>query len=271
MRSTIFNLLFYTATLVGALTLWVLAKLTNRRVMWRALHLWAGTVRLLVRVILNAKVEVRGREHLKPHQSQLIVGKHQSELDVVMMVDQLDDFSAVVMAELANYPMFPTLLSALDLVLVAVDSGKQGRTQQTVEGGKRIAAQNRDMLIYPEGELMKLGAKERYKSGVGHLYCNMGVEVIPVAFSVGVIWPQRQWHKYPGKRGIMEFMEPIPPGLPFDDFMALIEERLETRTMELVRETASGEVLAAAEERFAAKVNNHGLPPGQVPETPPKG
>ncbi|MEL6475959.1 MAG: lysophospholipid acyltransferase family protein [Pseudomonadota bacterium] len=268
MRSAIFNILFYAATLLAAVTLWILAKISNRRIMWKALHLWSGTVKLLTQVILGAKIEVRGREHLSD-KPQLIVGKHQSELDVVMMVDELDDFSAVVMAELANYPMFPTLLNALDLVLVAVDQGKQGRTQQTIAGGKRIAAEGRDMLIYPEGELMKLGAKERYKSGVGHLYCNMEVEAVPVAFSLGVIWPQRQWRKYPNKRGVMEFMEPIPPGLPFDEFMALIEERLENRTMDLIRETAEGDVLEAAERRFANKENNLGpVEPAKI-DAPP--
>ena len=257
MRSAVFNICFYAVTVVAAGTLYILAKISTRKAMWRALHLWSGTVKVLVKTLLSAEIEVRGREHLSDA-PQLIVGKHQSELDVVMMVDQLNDFSAVVMAELQKFPMFTTLLDGLDLVLVAVDSGKQGRTQQTIEGGKRIAAEGRDMLIYPEGELMKLGAKERYKSGVGHLYCNMGVEVVPVAFSLGVIWPQRQWRKHAGKRGVMEFMEPIPPGLPFEEFMALIEERLETRTMDLIRESADGDVLEAAERRYANKENNNG-------------
>lgn len=258
MRSVLLNLFLFIFTFCCALTLWVMARLSTRKAMWRVLHVWSSTLRRATTLLLSAEIEVRGKHHWKPGTPQLLVGKHQSELDVILMVDEFDDFSAVVMAELEKLPFFPTLLRALDLVLVKVDEGKQGRTQQTIDGGIRIREQGRDMLIYPEGELMQLGAKERYKSGVGHLYTNMNIEVIPIAFSVGVIWPQRQWTKRANQKGIMELMEPIQPGLPFDDFMALIEERLETRTMDLIRESATGEVLAAAEDRYARGVNNHG-------------
>lgn len=257
MRSLLFNLFLFIFTFFCALTAWLLARFSTRKAIWKLLHIWSGTMRSAVRLGLNGRIEVRGKHHWKPGVSQLIVGKHQSELDVIMMVDELDDFSAVVMAELEKLPFFPTILHALDLVMVKVDEGKQGRTQQIIDGGERIAAQGRDMLIYPEGELMKLGAKERYRSGVGNLYTNMNVEVIPVAFSVGVIWPRRDWTKRANQRGIMEFMEPIPPGLSYDDFMALIEERLETRTMELIRECAPADVLAEAEDRHARGANNH--------------
>lgn len=256
MRSLLMNIVLFSGTFLFAFILWVLAKTSTRKTLWKTLHIWSGIMRGAARLILNAQIEVRGKHHWKPGTSQLIVGKHQSELDVILMVDELDDFSAVAMAELEKLPFLSTLFSALEVVTVKVDQGKQGRTKQTVDGGLRIRDQDRDMLIYPEGELMKLGAKERYKSGVGHLYTTMNVEVIPVAFSVGVIWPRREWTKSANQRGIMEFMEPIQPGLPFDEFMTLIEERIETRTMELIRETAPPDILAAAEERYARGSSN---------------
>lgn len=258
MRSLILNIVVIFVTFFSALALWTTAKVKKepRKAMWKILHFWSGTMRRAVVLIMNAEIEIRGKEHIKPGVPQLIVGKHQSELDVILIVDELDDFSAVVMAELEKYPFFPTMLKALDLVMVKVDEGRQGRTQQTIEGGLRVKEQGRDMIIYPEGELMKLGAKERYRAGVGHLYANMDVEAVLVTFSVGTIWPQRDWTKYANQKGILEFMEPIPPGLPLDEFMALIEERLENKTMDLIRETAEPDVLAAAEDRHARGVNN---------------
>ena len=84
----------------------------------------------------------------------------------------------------------------------------------------------------------------------------MDVEVIPVAVSLGVIWPQRQWKKFSGVTGVMELMEPIPPGLEFDDFMATIEQRIEDGTMRLIEETASGQVLEDARARHANGATN---------------
>ena len=255
-RSVLFTLLFYLFTFFIAMTCWVVAKIAGRRPMWHVIRFWGKTTLLMLRVILNAKVEVRGLEHLDLSRSQLIVAKHQSELDIVMLGALMWEISAVAMEELTKLPFFSTILKTVGTVNIAVDSGPQGRTEQMIEGAKRIRAENRTMVIYPEGELMKLGAKERYKSGAGHLYKAMEVEAVPVAISLGVIWPQRQWWKNPGTTGAIEFMEPIPPGMEFGTFMATIEDRIESQTMALIEEHASGQMLEDARTRHAKGADN---------------
>ena len=102
------------------------------------------------------------------------------------------------------------------------------------------------------------GAWERYRQGVGRIYAALDIEVVPVASSLGVIWPRRGWRKTARATGVMEFMAPIAPGLAFDEFMAELERRIETRTMELIEECASGPVLEAARDRYARGINNRG-------------
>ena len=255
-RSTIFNIVFYLFSFFVAMLCWVLAKVSNRHVIWRVLNFWGRVVMVLVRVILGARVEVRGRQNLATDRPQVIVSKHQSELDIVMLAVLFNDISAVAMEELTKLPFFGVLLRKLDIVLIAVDSGPQGRTEQAIAGAKRMKEQGRSMVIYPEGELMKLGAKERYRRGAGHIYQAMEVEAVPVAVSLGVIWPQRAWRKNIGMTAAIEYMEPIPPGLDFDTFMAEIETRIETRTMELIAEHAPPDILAEAEARKARGATN---------------
>lgn len=261
MRSTLFNLAFYGFTFCMALTLWLIARLGGSRGrLWDTARLWGRGTLWLLRTLLGARVEVRGRAHLKPGQSQLIVSKHQSELDIVMIAALFRDVSAVAMAELARYPFFGAFLRRFDLILVSVEGGPQGRTQAVREGGARIAAEGRSMIIYPEGELMRPGARERYRAGAFHLYEAMGVEAVPVAASLGVIWPRRDWHKHAGTTGVIEFLQPIPPGLDRETFMAEIERRIETRTMALIAETAPPAILSEARDRHARGLNNAGEP-----------
>jgi 1-acyl-sn-glycerol-3-phosphate acyltransferase len=255
-RSTVFNLLFYPFTLVVALLCWVLAHLSTRRAMWRVLRAWGRGTVWLVTHVLGSRIEVRGWEHVDLTRPQLFVAKHQSELDIVLLGALMQDISAVAMQELTRVPFFGAILRKLDVVLIAVEQGPQGRTERAIEGGRRMKAEGRSMIVFPEGELMKLGAKERYRRGAGHIYQAMGVEAVPVAMSLGVIWPQRRWRKYPGVTGAIEFMAPIPPGLDFDSFMAEVERRIETRTMELIEEHASGERLAEARDRYRRGANN---------------
>jgi len=255
-RSTLFNVFFYTFTFLIAMGCWLLALVSTRKAMWYLLKFWGRTVRLAIRLILGGRIEVRGLQHYDPTRSQVIVSKHQSELDIVMLGAVLWDVSALAMKELERLPFFGTILRKLDAVTIAVDAGPQGRTEQAIEGAKRIRAQNRSMAVYPEGELMKLGAKERYKRGAGHIYAAMGVEAIPVAVSHGVIWPQRKWLKNTGQRAVMEFLPPIPPGMEFESFMATIEETIETNTMRLIEECASGQMLEDARDRYRRGANN---------------
>lgn len=259
MRATIFNLWFYGFGLVMALIGYGIARFSSQAHLQRHLKRWADTVLWSVRVILKGRIEIRGRERWPGGERPLlIVSKHQSELDVILFVSLFPDLSAVAMKELENYPFFGTMMRKVDLVLVAIEAGPQGRTQQVVEGAARIRAQGRPMIIYPEGELMGLGAKERYRKGAAHIYTALDVPVVPVALSLGTIWPRRQWKKHVGQTGAMEFLEPIAPGLPFDDFMAEVERRIEQGTMRLIREHAKGRVLAEAEDRHARGINNHG-------------
>jgi 1-acyl-sn-glycerol-3-phosphate acyltransferase len=264
LRVTGFNLFFYAYTFGVAMSLWALARFSTRARMQRLCQSWGRTVRVAVRLFLKGRIEVRGLEKVPREGRVLLVSKHQSELDIVMLAALFPTVSAVAMEELKRYPFFGPILEGLDVVMVAVDSGPQGRTRQVVEGAERIFAQGRPMVIYPEGELMKLGARERYRRGAGHIYTLCGATAVPIAKSLGVIWPQRQWRKTIGRRGAIEILDPIPPGLDLDTFMAEIERRIEDATMALVREHADAEELAAAEARFARRVNNHDT----VPERP---
>lgn len=255
-RSTLFNLAFYAFSIAVAPVAWGVAKVSTAERVWRVLGFWSRGTVWLVRVILRSRIEMRGLEHIDRSRAQLFVAKHQSELDAILVPALLPGISAVVMAELSRTPFFGAILARIDMVPVAIGGGRQQRTDAIVAGGRRMAAEGRSMLIYPEGELMMLGAKERYRGGAGHLYRAMGVEAVPVAASLGVIWPQRRWRKTAHVTGAIEFMEPIPPGLDFESFMAEVERRIEARTMELIEEHAPAPRLAEARDRAARGATN---------------
>lgn len=260
LRILAFNLFFYAFTFGTAFGLWVLAKTSTQARMQRLVRFWGRTVMGAVGTLLGSRIEIRGQERLPPEGVRLLVSKHQSELDIVLLAALFPDASAVAMAELRRYPFFGPILEKLGAVMVAVDSGPQGRTRQVIEGSRKVIEAGRPMAIYPEGELMALGARERYRKGAAHLYANLDVTAVPVAVSLGVIWPQRRWKKRVGVTGAIEFLEPIRPGLDFEAFLEEVETRIEGATMALIREHAPPEVLAEAEARYAGRVNNAGEP-----------
>ena len=101
-------------------------------------------------------------------------------------------------------------------------------------------------------------ARERYRRGAWYMYRAMGTPAVLVASSLGVIWPRRKWRKYPHTTGAVEVLEPIPPGMALEPFMAEVEARIEAASMALIREHAPAEVLTAAEDRYARRAGNDG-------------
>jgi 1-acyl-sn-glycerol-3-phosphate acyltransferase len=57
--------------------------------------------------------------------------------------------------------------------------------------------------------------------------------VVPAALDSGRFWPRRSFLKRPGTI-TLEFLEPIPPGLPRAEAQRLIEERIEAASDRLL-------------------------------------
>ncbi|MDZ4134596.1 MAG: hypothetical protein U1D06_03240 [Paracoccaceae bacterium] len=67
------------------------------------------------------------------------------------------------------------------------------------------------------------------------LYSQLEQPCIPVATNVGVFWPRHGIYRKPGV-AVIEFLPAIPAGLPNADFMARLQETIETASDRLMSE-----------------------------------
>lgn len=257
MRSTIFTLWFFSFTFMIAAAGVVMSIGGGPSRLRGLLRFHAKSVMWMTRRLLGATIEVRGLEHLpKNGDPALLVSKHQSELDVFLPLSMWPDLAAIAMLELEHYPLIGRIIRKLEYILVSVEGKRQNQLRQVVQGARKVHEQDRMILIYPEGELMRVGSRERYRSGVWHIYDGLGVAATPLALSCGLVWPRREWWKNIGRTCVFEFLEPIPPGLDKDTFMREIEERIESRCMALIEEHGDPETVALARERHRLGLSN---------------
>jgi 1-acyl-sn-glycerol-3-phosphate acyltransferase len=81
--------------------------------------------------------------------------------------------------------------------------------------------------------------------------------VVPVATSLGLRWQQEDYRKYPGP-AVIEFLDPIPPGLGKDEFLDRLGDAIRGNTDRLIAEgrtwdTANGIVRAPEKVEPGAK------------------
>jgi 1-acyl-sn-glycerol-3-phosphate acyltransferase len=59
--------------------------------------------------------------------------------------------------------------------------------------------------------------------------------VVPVATSLGLRWQQEDFQKFPGP-AVIEFLDPIPPGLGKDEFLERLGGAIMSNTDRLIEE-----------------------------------
>lgn len=190
---------------------------------WSALNFWG------LRVIAGVAFEVRGR---MPKNGVLVAAKHMSMWDTMALYLVLDDPAVVLKRELQFVPFYGWYITKAGSIAIE-RSGKGSAVRKMLAAAKRALAQGRSILIFPEGTRKKPHAVPDYKPGVAALYNQLGVECVPVALNSGLFWTG--FIKRPGNI-VLEFLEPIPPGLRSRDFMKVLEERMETATSNLLAE-----------------------------------
>jgi 1-acyl-sn-glycerol-3-phosphate acyltransferase len=249
LRALVFNLAFWLDTVVlGILGLPFL--LTPRRTAMRFGRFWAQTVLALLKVIVGLDGEIRGRDNIPPG-GCLIAMKHQSAWDTLILPPLLGDPAVVIKRELQWVPIYGWYATRAGSIFIDRKGGP-GSLRGMVTTAKRATAAGRPVVIFPQGTRTAPGLPvdaAPYQAGVAALYRELGVPLVPAAVNSGLYWGRRAFTKRPG-RIVLEFLEPIPPGLPRREVMTQLESRIEAATAAL-----EAEGFSAAEETSPRRRN----------------
>ena len=242
MRSFAFAVAYWALSIVYTLAAVIAALAPGRGATGWIIRRYVRRMVQAMRLLAGVRIQYRGEERL-PAGAFIIAAKHQSWGDGFSVYDRVDNLAFVTGDHLEKFPLMATVLRKLGAIVVNNCGGRAAR-----EALKHRAAdahrEGRRILIYPEGNLAKVGEKYRYRSGVWHMYRDFDMAVVPVATNLGLFWPQEAFHKTPGT-ATLEFLDPIPTGLPKDEFLARLEAAVEGRTAELVAE-ATGQPVTPA-------------------------
>lgn len=233
LRSLIFVIWLYGGmAVIGISSLPVM--LLPRRHAIRVVGFFSEYVRLGLRFICGIRVELRGQQHI-PGGALLVAGKHQSMLDVFIPFILFRDPAVIMKRELLWYPALGWY--ALKTRMIAIDRAGTARTLKAMlRQGEACAAQNRQLMIYPEGTRTQPGAEPDYKpAGLTALYGRMGVPVLPLATNSGLCWKARGLTRRPGLI-VYEALPPVEAGLDRKAMFARLQERLEAASQRLLDE-----------------------------------
>lgn len=233
LRSLLFNVLFFAWTILLLLA-GVPLLFVERQGIRRLGMLWAKGTLLLLRVVIGARFEVRGRHLSGP---MLIAAKHQSALDTMIFYLLAADPIYVMKHELAAIPLFGRLARHQKMILVDRKAGAAAMKQLLSEA-HRARDDGRQIVIFPQGTRTAPGvttAEVPYQPGIAGLYQALKVPVTPIALNSGLVWGRRSFAKHPGTV-VVEILPEIPVGLSRPAFMRALEAAIEPATVRLEAE-----------------------------------
>ena len=234
LRSLLFIGQMYVAMLVLAVAFAPMA-LFSRTWAFRACHTYCAWVIWSAERLVGLKAEVRGTP---PTGEVMVAAKHQSFFDIIILFHALPRARFIMKHILLFAPLLGQY--AWRIGCVPVHRGRRGaaiaKMIEDVEKGRREPGQ---LVIYPQGTRVAAGAKVPYKAGTGALYAQLGQVCVPAATNVGAFWPRHGILRRPGT-AVVEFLDPIAPGLPPERFMAELEEAVETASDRLLAEARAG-------------------------------
>jgi len=231
-RALAFNAAFFAWTAIAG-TIGLPFLIAPRAVTMRFGQFWARIVLVLLRVIVGLDHEIRGLDRV-PRSACIIAMKHQSAWDTLIPLVVFKDPAAIVKRELLLLPFYGWYAARAGSIGIDRKAGAKALRRMIV-AARPVAAEERPIVIFPEGTRVAPGARLPYQPGVAALYQALATPLVPAAVNSGLFWGRRSFVKHPG-RIVLEFLAPIPPGWPRRKVMAELEQRIETATAALVRE-----------------------------------
>jgi 1-acyl-sn-glycerol-3-phosphate acyltransferase len=230
LRSLVYNVLFY-----ALLVFWILVAIPTflmpPRAFMTVAKAWARSSVWLMRVVCNTRFECRGLEKI-PQGPLIVVSKHQSMWETFALLQFFDSPLFIYKRELGWIPFFGWYLKKSKMIGVDRSAGGRSLLAMARRAGEEVR-RGRQLIIFPEGTRTPVDAPPHYKTGVAQVYVDCGVTCLPVALNSGLFWPRRTFMRYPGTL-VVEFLDPLPPGLSRREFIARVSAVIEEATNRLV-------------------------------------
>jgi 1-acyl-sn-glycerol-3-phosphate acyltransferase len=220
-RSLLFNVWFFGMTMILGFYGIGLRWFAPRRTLGLA-RLWARCVLAGARVLCGIEAKVTGAEHLATSGPILIASQHQSAFDTLIWLQLLPRASYVFKQELARIPLFGPLLRPAGQILVNRGAGANA-LRSLLREAKHAQANNRQIVIFPEGTRTRFGEDLPLHPGVVALSKQLALPVLPVATDSGRRWKRHAFLKTPGPVQI-HIMPPIQLGLSRDELVTQIKQ-----------------------------------------------
>lgn len=224
-RSRVFDalLILWTAMFLPALAILLLCG-RPRSPIRATTRVWAKGILFALKWTVGLTHVEQGRHNI-PSGPCLIVANHQSQWETIAFLVLVPNVAIIAKQELLAVPVMGWFLRHSPMILIDRERGGSAIRHMLSEARKALA-EDRPVLIFPEGGRKSTSIGVEFKRGVELLYLQLGVTVLPVALDSGLFWGADHPFKRRGAITV-SYLAPIQPGLSGREFVRRAQEAVQ--------------------------------------------
>ena len=202
----------------------------------KVIRLYCNVVFWILKKFFNIKILVKG--FVPDNSASIVCSKHQSFLDVLILLKALPEPKFIMKSELSWIPVLATY--ARKIGCFNVKRNDKARSWHALKQAINKEAENQSgqLVIYPEGTRTKPGQEVKYKKGVLVLFSGLKRPLYLVSTNSGGAWSKNGRLQY-NATAIINFIEKINYSKKEGLNLEYIKENIERDSLKLYNEEAS--------------------------------
>ena len=181
---------------------------------------WWAT--LCLKIFLQTKIIVKGRENIIKNEKFFIACSHQSMFETFYLQTIFNSPIFILKNELLKIPIFGWYLKKIGSISVNRNKITKDNLGFIEKIKNSVNKSSRPILIFPQATRVLPDERVPFKKGVGRIYKELGIKCQPVAINSGRVWPKQK--TIISKKSItISILDYIDPGLDPNNFVNKIE------------------------------------------------
>jgi 1-acyl-sn-glycerol-3-phosphate acyltransferase len=173
---------------------------------WRVVTCWNRFVMFWLFVCCGIRFNIIGKRHTEKYPC-VILAKHQSTWETMFLQYYFGPVSIILKKELLRIPFFGWGLASIKSIAIDRANPIQALKDVKRKGIERLK-EGINVLVFPEGTRIPLGAVGNYARSGADIAATAGVPIVAVAHNAAQCWPHKHFLKYPGTITVV-LSEPI--------------------------------------------------------------
>ena len=180
---------------------------------------------ICLKIVMNTKIEVLGKENIIKDNKFFIAASHQSMFETFYLQTIFNSPVFILKKELLIIPIFGWYLKKIGSISIQRNKISRDNLGFFDNIISVIKNSNRPLIIFPQGTRVSPVDRPPFKKGVARIYEELKISCQPVAINSGYVWP-KTGSKKANQKITISILPPINYGLDKSEFLKNLEEKI---------------------------------------------